>query len=257
MLAVERIQYIVDTLREKKVVMVSDLSREVSVSEETIRRDLEKLEKQGSICRVHGGAYLREGFGNETPIEVRAKIYQQEKAAIAKKCMEFINEQDFIFLDCSTTAIYIAREIAAGTKKLSVITNSLPVASELSGNGAVRLIMLGGELSSSTNSFCGDITVKSLDCYYASKAFISSAGISTPAGVSDYTQDEAAIRRKMIERSEVCYHAADVTKIGRNAVHTVAPLERLDYLITNQALTPKNSDLKRELDRLKVKIIVC
>lgn len=257
MLAVERTQYILDELHKKKVVMVGDLSREMRVSEETIRRDLEKLEKQGSIRRVHGGAYLPEGYGNETPITVREKIYREEKVAIARKCMQYIYENESILLDCSTTAHYIARELGMSAKRLSVITNSLSVAAELAGKENIRVIMLGGELKNNTNSFWGDVTLRSLDEYYADKAFISSAGISILAGISDYTQEEAAVRRRMIERAGSCYIAADMTKVGRSAVNMVLPLSSADFVITDQPIEEKDKQLKKELDRLKVEMIVC
>ena len=257
MLAVERTQYIMDALKEKKVVMVGDLSKEMNVSEETIRRDLEKVEKQGLICRVHGGAYLKEGYGNETPITVREKIYQKEKAEIATCCVALIEDQDSIILDCSTTAVYIAKELVHSNKKVTVITNSLSVATELSRSESVRLIMLGGELRPSTNSFCGRITENSLKDYFADKAFISSAGISLQAGVSDYTQEEASIRKKMISRSKVCYFAADVTKIERSAVNKVADLSEVDCLIVNLPIQTEHEEFQKELERLKIKTIIC
>ena len=79
--AIERAEYILSMLEKNKVVMVTDLSREMGVTEETVRKDLEKLEKQEKLNRVHGGAYLNEGFGNETPISVRSKVMQEEKAS--------------------------------------------------------------------------------------------------------------------------------------------------------------------------------
>ncbi|MFR4579196.1 MAG: DeoR family transcriptional regulator [Clostridium fessum] len=81
--AIERAEYILSMLEKNKVVMVTDLSREMGVTEETVRKDLEKLEKQEKLNRVHGGAYLNEGFGNETPISVRSKVMQEEKKLLA------------------------------------------------------------------------------------------------------------------------------------------------------------------------------
>lgn len=257
MLAVERLQYIMEVLKEKKVVMVSDISKEVSVSEETVRRDLEKLEKKGEISRVHGGAYLKEGFGNETSVAVREKIYRQEKEMIAAACAELIEEQDTVMLDCSTTASYLAEQIAVSQKKLSVVTNSLSVAQRLSTAKDVRMILLGGELNRRTNSFVGDLTIRDLDYYFADKVFLSSAGISSEAGISDYTQDEAAIRRKMLERSAICICAVDDTKIGRTALHTIAGLKAVNYLVTNEDFVKKDLQLRNELDRLRAKIVIC
>lgn len=233
MLAVKRSQYIVDRLHAQQVVLVSELSRSLGVTEETVRRDLEKLEKQGVLRRVHGGAYLAEGYGNETPTSVREQIYRREKAAIAKKCMELVDNKDALMLDCSTTAKYIAQALVESGKKATVITNSLLVANEVSKSAGLRLILLGGEFLPKLNAFFGEVTVASLAEYYADKAFISSAGLSVQAGISDYTQGECAVRRAMIERSGTCCYAGDMTKIGRAAVHTVAPLDRLDTVVTD------------------------
>lgn len=257
MIAVERTQYILEALSKNKIVLVSELSKDMDVTEETIRRDLEKLEKQELIWRVHGGAYLREGIGNETPINVRERIYQEEKALIAKQCMTLIQDQDSILLDCSTTAIYIAKELKNITIKVTVITNSLSVAKELSGSDTIRLILLGGELKNSTNSFDGENTLRFLDNYHVDKAFISSAGISVKAGISDYTSEEAAIHKKMLEQSDKCYFVADITKIGRSAVNIIGKLEVIDGLIVNEPIHMKDNKLKKELERLKIAIITC
>lgn len=256
MIAHKRKQHILSQLAQKKIVMVGDLSREMGVTEETVRRDLEKLEAEGSLSRVHGGAYLREGYANETSVAVRAQIFQQQKAAIARSCMQFIQEKDTIFLDCSTTASYIAKELVRGDKKLSVITNSLSSATLLAGADHLRLVMLGGELCASTASFCGAVTEQSLNHYYADKAFISSAGISLLAGVADYTQEEAAIRKKMMQRAGQCFFVGDNTKIGRQAMYSVAPLQQLHRIITDQLVHQTNQALQQELQRLKIQVTV-
>lgn len=257
MLAIERTQYIIKTFQENKVASVSELSREIQVTEETIRRDLEKLEKQGLISRVHGGAYLREGYGNETPTEVREKIYQKEKEQIAKMSLTFINDYDSVLLDCSTTASYIAKEIKASEKKISVVTNSLLVAKELEDATHVRLILLGGEYKDSTKSFCGAVTVEALNHYYVDKVFISSAGISVETGMTDYTLEEATIRSKMMKQAKTCFYVADITKIGRNAIYRIGELDDVDYLIVNESIDKKSPELKEFLlDKRKEIIII-
>lgn len=247
MLAIERTQYILKALHGNKVVSVNELSKAIQVTEETIRRDLEKLEKQGLISRVHGGAYLREGYGNETPTEVRGKIYQNEKEQIAKMSLTFIHDYDSILLDCSTTASYIAKEIKEQEKKISVVTNSLLVAKELEDAKQVRLILLGGEYKESTKSFCGSVTVEALDHYYVDKAFISSAGLSAETGMTDYTLEEATIRSKMIKQAKTCIYVADITKIGRNAIYRIGDLEDVDTLIVNESIDQKSIELKDAL----------
>lgn len=257
MLAVERLQYIENSLKQNKVVLVSTLSKEMNVTEETIRKDLEKLEAQNILCRVHGGAYLKEGYGIEAPVTVRTKIYQNEKEKLSQKCMEYIREKDSIILDCSTTALHIAKQLAAGHKKTTVITNSLLIASELAKSENIRLIMLGGRLDRNTDSFCGHVTIEELGKYHADKAFISGAGISLEAGLTDYSQEESDVRTAMIRHSSQCFFVADMTKLGRKGVHVTGKLGQLSGLIVERSMDAMALDLKEELEKEGVAVITC
>lgn len=256
MLAMERTRYIMEKLEKNKVVLVAELSREMNVSEETIRKDLEKLEKQEQICRVHGGAYLKEGYGNETSVNVREQLYQKEKTALGRQCVEFIQKNDIIILDCSTTARYIATAIREAGLKVTVITNSLATAYELSKSPEIRILMLGGELDRNTGSFNGSQVLESLERYHADKAFLSSAGISAEAGITDYRQDEADVRRKMIKQADQCFFVADRTKIGRHAAFIVGDLGAIQHLVVEQ---PIDGDpvLSKKLEEARVTVTSC
>jgi DeoR/GlpR family transcriptional regulator of sugar metabolism len=179
--AIERAEYILSMLEKNKVVMVTDLSREMGVTEETVRKDLEKLEKQEKLNRVHGGAYLNEGFGNETPISVRSKVMQEEKKLLASLCMQWIHEKSSIFLDCSTTALHIAKQLADFPGKLTVMTNSLAVAKEIDANPQIRLILFGGELNRDREAFEGQTVLEQMKTCFINYAFVSSAGCSLEA----------------------------------------------------------------------------
>lgn len=257
MLALERLQYIEDLLKRNKVVLVSDLSREIHVTEETIRKDLEKLEERKILCRVHGGAYLKEGYGREAPVSVRAKIYRHEKEKLAMQCLEHIAERDSLILDCSTTSLHIARQLAERGAKCTVVTNSMIIAEEISKSANIRLLMLGGRLDRDTDSFCGQVTVEALDHYHVDKVFISSAGISGETGVTDYTQEESDLRRAMIAHGDKCYFVADDTKIGRNGLFVTADLKQLHALITENPLEQMDAELKLRLDSLGVMTDYC
>lgn len=256
MLAMERARYIIEKLERQKVVLVGELSKEMDVTEETIRKDLEKLEKQQRLCRVHGGAYLREGYGNETSVNVREQIYKEEKSILGHQCMQFIQENDVIILDCSTTARYIGRAILEAGIKATVITNSLATAYELSKEPKIRVLMLGGELDQNTGSFNGSMVLEALERYHADKIFLSSAGISLEAGITDYRQGEADVRRKMLEQADECYFVADMTKIGRHAAFVVGGLDAVHHLIVERSIDPM-PDLKKKLEGLQVKVTVC
>ncbi len=251
--AIERADYIKETLKKNKVVTVADLSREIGVTEETIRKDLEKLEGQQVLCRVHGGAYLNEGFGAETPVTVRSKIMPKEKAILARRCMELIKDKETIFLDCSTSMQYLADELSETDKKLTVLTNSLPAAEKLAKNPAIRLILFGGEYNRDTGSFEGETVLGNLKNYFIDKVFFSSAGISLEAGITDATRSEAEIRRQVIRQAKCRIMAADSTKIGRNAVYVIGAIDDIDYLVTDQQL--KDEEFRSAMEALPVVIV--
>lgn len=253
--AIERAEYIMAMLDKNKVVMVSELSRTMQVTEETVRKDLEKLEKQGKLCRVHGGAYLHEGYGNETPVKVRSKIMTGEKEQLAARCMELIGEKESIFLDCSTTTWYLAKQLAKWEGRLTVITNSLAIAAELAENPAIRLILLGGELNRDTGSFQGQSVLAGLKECYVEKAFISSTGISLTAGITDSTRGEAEIRRQVIGQAHTCIMVMDTTKIGRNSIYVVGALTDMDYLVVDQPLGSGNLAIQKRLKQLQIPIL--
>lgn len=256
--AIERAEYILAMLEKNKVVMVADLSREMNVTEETVRKDLEKLEKlekQERLTRVHGGAYLNEGYGNETPVTVRSKIMREEKALLGRRCMSLIKEKESVFLDCSTTALYLAKELASYDKKLTVMTNSLAAASELEGNPSIRLIVFGGELNRDRAAFEGESVQRELKQCFIHKAFISSAGISHEAGITDSTRAEAEIRRAVIRQAKACILMVDTTKIGRNGVYVIGGIEDVDCLVVDRPIDKENPVLWEQMETLKVPVI--
>lgn len=257
MLAVERANYITGALSDNKIVLVAELSRELKVSEETIRKDLEKLEKRGKLRRVHGGAYLNEGYNNETPVSVRTKLYQSVKEKLARKCMDFIRPKETIYLDCSTTVYYLARELASYEDKLTVVTNSLLVASALTSNPNIRLILLGGELNREIEAFDGYMVFEALERYNIDKAFISSAGIDHQSGMTDYTQEEADVRRKVLQEARECIFLADHTKLGRKSTYIIGGVNKINHLILEKPLSESENGLEQKLKENQVEIITC
>ena len=142
MLAIERHNRILEMLKENGSAAVSVLSEVLGVTEETVRRDLEKMEKNGELIRTHGGAVSVDQTTAELSYNRRFKAYTAEKVRIAKEASRHINPFDTVFIDASTTAYYLANEIK-NIKNLTVITNSLKVISLLSDSG-VRVVSVGG-----------------------------------------------------------------------------------------------------------------
>ena len=123
MLAVARKTQIKDILLEKKSVTVVELSKRFSVTEETIRKDLQQLENEGFLSRTYGGAFIQDGALNDIDLTLRETAYVESKEAIADKCAELIHHGDSVFLDASTTATFLAKRIR--NMRLTIVTNSL------------------------------------------------------------------------------------------------------------------------------------
>ena len=257
MLAVERAGFIMNELSKKKIVLVAELSKELKVSEETVRKDLEKLEKQGKLQKVHGGAYLNEGYSNETPVSVRAEIFQEVKENLAFSCMQFIEEKETIFLDCSTTIYHLAKQLVNYEKKLTVVTNSLMSAEKLSANPNIRLILLGGELNREAAAFDGYTVFEALERYHIDKAFLSPSGLDGKFGMTDYTQEQADLRRKVLQESGQCICVSDETKIGKKGTYIVGGVEKISHLILENPLQEEDEDLKRKINEFQIHVITC
>lgn len=255
MIAAERLRCITERLLEKTIVTVSDLSKEMGVTEETIRRDLEKLEKQEVIWKVHGGARLRTPLmGREVPVSIRQEMSTEEKIAVARKCLEYIRHNDVLMLDNSTTVLCLARELKATEMKLTVITNSLAILNELSAAPNIEIISPGGALNAETNGFSSGFAIEAIDKFHAGKCFISSSGISAKFGLTDHYESEALIRRKMLLNSDKRYFISDLSKIEKKMVYVVGGIDMLDCVIIDK---PAPAQFVDHLRQSKVSFVSC
>lgn len=252
MLAIQRLKEIEKILNEKGSVVISSLSKQFNVSEETIRRDLDKLEKTNVLKRVRGGAYLQSESDKQVPLEIREKIYLTEKQEIADKCIEFIEDGDTIMIDSSTTAVCVAQNIHKYEKKVTVITNSMKVVEEFQDSKWAKVICIGGGLRKRTKSFIGNQALTQLESLYANKAFVSCTAVNRKFGATDDSEREAEIRRKMISNSEKSFLIVDRTKFDNLESHLICGLEKIDVIVTDQKLSNEWEDT---LKKMKVEII--
>ncbi|WP_096189957.1 DeoR/GlpR family DNA-binding transcription regulator [Evansella halocellulosilytica] len=232
MLAEERYKKIVALVNDRGSIRVSELSRAFGVTEETIRRDLGKLEEEGRLTRSHGGAVSVETNESEIPYFKREILNVEEKKSIAMEAIHLISEEDRIFLDASTTAWYVAASLP--NIKLTVLTNSMKVALELSEKENINVICMGGSLTTISLSFVGTLAEKALDYYFIDKAFISSKGIDLKRGLSDSNDLQARLKQKVIELSEKVYYMADYSKFGKRALTKVSDINKIDSVITDK-----------------------
>lgn len=234
MLAIERLQIIKDRLANEGAVSVKQLSEELSVSLETIRRDLKELEKNNAnIVRTHGGAYIIDAFEHEAPQYLRQTLSPGRKETIAHQAYNFVRPNDTIFLDHSTTALYFAKYIHKQNIGLTIITNSLPIAQEFSTSKSVNLILIGGEFRSKSQSFVGVRAINMLRSLKAKKCFISSTGIHLVTGITDDNEQEAYIRRMMQENSLEHFLLLDHYKFGKSFMNGICDPMDINTVITD------------------------
>ncbi len=233
MLALERRKRILEKVQTEHKVIVSRLAEEFEVSEETIRRDLDKMEEEGHVIKSYGGAIANEKDTIELPFNVRRNANPEGKRKIASLVAKEVEEGEHIFLDASTTAVYIARELKRFSR-LTVITNSIENLVELSDMPGWNVIATGGTLSGGSMSLLGGKAVESILSYNADKVFLSCKGLSREKGATDGSEELAGIKRSMLEASGKVYIAADNTKFDHVAFSQICGLDRADALITDE-----------------------
>lgn len=251
MLALERQKRILEILNIEGSVMVSKLSVELGVTEETVRRDLEKLEDKELLRRTHGGALPMDEGSYELSLEKRKSLNVETKQALAHRAVQSIATGDTVFLDASTTTFYMAKEIKT-MKNVTVITNSIRVIDELCGVDGVKVIAVGG-IVSNNQSFTGAVTENSIsDNYFADKVFFSVKGIGENALVLESNEQECFVKQRMIKNSRQSYCLCDKSKIGRIGCIKLCSFKDINYFITDAEL---DSSLKSVLDEWGVELI--
>ncbi|MBD1382899.1 DeoR/GlpR family DNA-binding transcription regulator [Metabacillus arenae] len=234
MLVAERRRKIVEVVNEKRSVRVTELSKKFKVTEETIRRDLEKLEKENLLRRSHGGVVSIQEEQSEISYEEREITNSFEKKAIALEAIKLIKTGDQIVLDASTTAWYMAKELP--NLPLTVITNSIKVAIELSKKEQIKVISTGGMLLPKSLSYVGPLAERSLKMYHVNKAFISCKGVHLEGGLSDSNEWQALLKRQMMEIADQTILMADSTKFGVRTFAYITDIQQVISVITDSKI---------------------
>ncbi len=234
MLVAQRYDKIVKLVNEHGSMRVTELSERCQVTEETIRRDLDRLERQGLLRRSHGGAVSVQGEQPETPFSEREIMHAEEKRRIAEQAVKLIEPNDRILLDASTTAWYMAASLP--DIPLTVLTTSIRVATQLSNREKIEVISTGGQLVSRSLSFVGPLAERSLDTYYVNKLFLSCQGVHLERGVSESNELQGRVKQKMVGMADQVILLADASKFGVQAFAHVMNLNEVDQLITDSRI---------------------
>ena len=251
MTAEQRKQKISDLLKENGTVRVTDLSRLFSVSEVTVRAYLEDMEKKGLLTRVHGGAVSSYKPYYSMNLNQRLETNQKEKVEIAERIATLIEPGDTVMLNAGTTTLLAFRKFPMDYS-LNIVTNSISIALEASGNPNYNVILAGGSVNTKYQFTYGNDAASQIRRYHADKLILSVDGIDPTRGFTTYYDRECSVDTAMLEQSDLCIVAADRSKFGHSAFAKISDISVADYIVTS---APLPAELSAEIEALGVKVI--
>ena len=250
----ERRQSLSELLRKQPGVRVPELARALGISEGTVRNDLNALERQGRLTRVHGGAVL-----NERPqlpssyFNIRYHNAAAAKLKIARQAALLVNDGDSIFMDASTTVYYLARQLHE-RQRLRVVTNGIDVARLLAENPTNLVILLGGTISSDGSSVTGLLSEQALQELHMEKAFVSCSGFSLQRGLTEVHLAGAHLKRKALASAQEVLALVACGKLGKEDLTSFASIDQINRLFIDDNL---NDEWRARLLQAGISFTVC
>lgn len=231
-MSAEREKKILEILLKEKRCSVKVLAKALFISEPSVRRDLQSLEKQHLIKRLHGGAMLEESAVSKNKIPFLIREYEQSsaKAQIARRAIELISDGDVVFMDASTSCYYMIPYLAS-KKGITVVTNGVKALSKLA-EFDIRTVSTGGDLINSCLALVGEEAYQTLESFNADVAFFSCRGVSEDGYLTDISPEENNVRKKMIRRSKRSYLLCATEKFGKRYFHNLCHKDDIDAIIT-------------------------
>jgi DeoR/GlpR family transcriptional regulator of sugar metabolism len=253
-LAEERRERIADLLRANRSISVSEIERQFEVSPMTARRDLAELERQGVARRTHGGAVLPGLSRHEDSFSTRMATATAAKRALAAAAAATVDDGESLFLDSSTTSFHLARALIAADRRVTVMTNSVPIIELVAAEAreTTDLVIVGGQLRRISRSTVGPIAVEAVRQHWADHAFLSVKGLTPDGALTDADPLEAEVKRSMIERASSPVLLIEAEKLDRRGLSVIAPLSAIDKVLvsatTDEAVTwleARGADVRR------------
>lgn len=248
----ERKKVIAEILSRQDRVRIPELIDALGVSGETVRRDLDRMEKENLLKKVHGGA-VREKSSFEAPFDQKSSVNSQEKHSICKAAADLVEDGDIIMIGHGTTPSHMVQYLKE-KKGVMIVTPSIPVLMMcLEGFFDGRVIFIGGELGREQKVTVGPISERIIDELKVNKAFIAAGGISVKSGITDYDIDGANLSRKMMERADDVVVLADHSKFGKVAFARIASLSEISILVTDRGLP---NEWNKIMDSLEIQTVI-
>ena len=230
MLTEERLDRIRQELDASGKVLANELAARFQVSEDTIRRDLRELARQGICRRVYGGALLP--TPDSGTLAVRSDVQQEEKSRLAQAAVALIRDGQTIFIDAGSTNLAIARAIGQ-TRRMTIVTNAPAVATALSEHPNCTVIMLGGIYDQAKGACLGPQAVREASQIFADMFILGACGVDSTIGITALDAGEAELKRTMLNQSSLLLIAPTSDKLGTVAPFKIADASRVDHLIVD------------------------
>lgn len=241
----DRQNEIIIMLQSKEYAEISYLAKVFKVSEMTIRRDIDQLEKTNQVTKVYGGVRLKEASKKEFEgsLEFRKSSNTDAKKLIAKQAASLINDDDVIAFDASTTALEVCKEIKY-QKRVTVITNNINIVLEINDDPEITVILVGGFVRKSSLSLTGSMLNTYLESIFIDKAFISCRAFNYKDGMTDNIVDEGEAKQALINRSTKLIAIVDHSKIDTRSFFKISSASAIDTFITDNYHSFSNRQLK-------------
>jgi len=248
LLVEERRRLIVEYVETNGRATVEELAARFGTSTVTIRNDLESLARSGALARSHGGALpSTQTVTNDVPLNIKETRSHPQKLRIGQAAAKLIKDGETIILDSGSTTVEIARQIRQlKFESLTVVTNALNIALELSGLTNIRVMMLGGLLRPTSYSLVGPDAEQALSRISADKLFLGVDGLDPVVGVTTPDPLEASLNALMIRVSRETIAVFDASKLGQRSLSVITPMSTLNTVITDSSASDEMVEALRE-----------
>lgn len=248
MLAPERMELIVEIANQHEIITVEELIKKVGCSKATIRRDINKLSDSGRIKKTHGGI-MSMSMGStlvEPSLRIKSSLHMDEKRRIATAALKYIKENEYIILDSGTTVLELAK-LLDDTMPVTVVTADLLIAMEIAKRQAINLILLGGVLRKNYYSLFGYFAEDMLKNINANKAFVTVDSIDIQQGLMNYSSDDVALKKLIVNSCHEVVLLADHSKFEVRSFLKICEISKVHRVITGRETQESHLNRLREM----------
>jgi DeoR/GlpR family transcriptional regulator of sugar metabolism len=250
----ERRQSLLELLHKQPGLRVPEIAQSLGISEGTVRNDLNALEDDGHLTRVHGGAVLNSAMQLPNVVfGIRHQEHASEKNCMGLGASRLVNDGDSILLDASSSAYYLALNLKDRTQ-LRVVTNGIEVARLLAQNPSNTVILIGGVVNQDGSSVTGLLSEQIIAELHIQKAFVSCSGFSVERGMTEVHFEEAQLKRKAIESVQRVFALIDSSKLGHEDLTPFARPLQITHLFTDSGIS---EEWKVRLQKANIPFTVC